>query len=82
MEVILVFLLLSFLSSVKGQSQIPRTGTVMLTNGDNNRDGDVQIYHDGGWNYICYDDGTNDDFADVVCHQLGYTGGESSKSGY
>ena len=38
--------------------------------------GIVQIYY-GGWGNICDDSSFGSDEADVVCHQLAYTGASS-----
>lgn len=43
-----------------------------------NREGVVEIYYNGGWKSICYDDNDDGHIPDVVCHQLGYTGGDSN----
>ena len=39
--------------------------------------GIVQIYINNGWGNICYDNNYNQHEADVICHQLGYTGASS-----
>ena len=39
--------------------------------------GIIQIYHNGQWGNICYDSYDNLYVADVICHQLGYTGASS-----
>ena len=56
-------------------------GTVAFyRNGERNStysSGIVQVYYDGGWEGICNDGSFGQDEADVICHQLGYTGSES-----
>ena len=39
--------------------------------------GIVQIYYDNEWGNICDDYSFGSDEADVICHQLGYTGASS-----
>ena len=39
--------------------------------------GIVQIRYNGEWGNICYDSYYNKNEADVICHQLGYTGASS-----
>ena len=39
--------------------------------------GIVQIWYNGEWGNICDDDDYNKNEADVICHQLGYTGASS-----
>ena len=39
--------------------------------------GIVQIYYNDEWGNICYDSDFGSDEADVVCHQLAYTGASS-----
>ena len=36
--------------------------------------GIVQIWYNGQWGNICYDNNYDQYEADVICHQLGYTG--------
>ena len=45
--------------------------------------GIVQILYNGQWGNICDDTYYNQYEADVICHQLGYTGASSySRAGY
>ena len=39
--------------------------------------GIVQIWYNGQWGNICDDDDYDQYEADVICHQLGYTGASS-----
>ena len=36
--------------------------------------GTVRIYYNNGWGNICYDNFYSYNDANVICHQLGYTG--------
>ena len=47
-----------------------------------NREGIVEIFHNGQWKFICDKDADYGNIPDVVCHQLGYTGGKASQSLY
>ena len=53
--------------------------TVRLINGRFPTEGQLEIYHSGRWGTVAYR-ATNQHVAQVVCHILGYTGGESYKS--
>ena len=51
--------------------EFPAEGEVRLANGDNEREGRVEIFHDNSWGRVCNDGFTEVDAA-VVCVQLGF----------
>lgn len=61
---------------VKTQDQ-PEDGTIRLQGGSLPYQGRLEVYHDGSWGTVCDDRFTKPD-ADVVCRELGFSGGSES----
>ena len=50
----------------------PYSGEIRLVGGTTMSEGHVEIYFNGKWGRVCSDN-VNDDAANVICRQLGYT---------
>ncbi|XP_055496661.1 neurotrypsin [Leucoraja erinacea] len=59
--------------------EIPFGPPIRLMDGENKKEGRVEIFINGQWGTIC-DDGWTDKDAAVVCHQLGYKGTAKARS--
>ncbi|KAG2492959.1 hypothetical protein HYH03_008867 [Edaphochlamys debaryana] len=59
----------------------PQPGAVRLLGGSGPHVGRVEVWHNGRWGGVCASDFTARD-AEVVCRQLGFSGGRSMGSGY
>ena len=76
---VLVFgcVIISFLSPVTGNGALRFIQHNQVSSTQSWSSGIVQIYYEDSWGNICDDSSFGSDEADVVCHQLGYTGAAS-----
>ena len=55
---------------------------VRLVDGASSNEGRVEVYYSGSWGTVCSDGGWNNEYASLVCAQLGFgTSGESADFG-
>ena len=55
-------------------------GSLRLTGGRDEYEGNVEVYHEGVWGGVC-DDEWDMSEANIVCKQLGYPGAETATHG-
>ena len=54
--------------------------SVRLVDGSSSNEGRVEVYYSGRWGTVCSDGGWNNEYASLVCTQLGF--GPSGESAY
>ncbi len=65
----------TYIGSTRGALRLVRNGQTTLSQAWNS--GIVQIYYNNAWGNICDDGYFGSNEADVICHQLSYTGASS-----
>ena len=55
---------------------------VRLVDGSSSNEGRVVVYYNGRWGTVCTDNEWTDEYANLVCTQLGFASGESADFGY
>ncbi len=63
------------------ESIVSHSAPVRLVNGPTELSGRVEVNHDGQYGTVC-DDGFDQNAAQVVCHQLGLSGGIAREAAY
>ncbi|RDD38528.1 Deleted in malignant brain tumors 1 protein [Trichoplax sp. H2] len=58
------------------QIRNPQVGDVRLLTENETNAGELQVYINKDWGYVCFNDVLAGNLADVVCHQLGYNRAE------
>ena len=59
-----------------GAVRLNRNGNTDLSN----TNGVVEVYYNSRWGPVCIKDSSYNHIGDVVCHQLGFTGGSSGST--
>ena len=59
-----------------GAVRLNRNGNTDLSN----TNGVVEVYYNSHWGPVCIKDSSYSHIGDVVCHQLGFTGGSSGST--
>ncbi|XP_071498165.1 scavenger receptor cysteine-rich domain-containing protein DMBT1-like [Diadema antillarum] len=77
--VLLLFTVLALVAPSCFADTMNEAGTVRLTGVDSPFMGRVEVKHDGRWGTVC-DDAWDDTDANVVCHEMGLSGGKATSS--
>ena len=54
---------------------------VRLVNGSSTNEGRLEVYYSGRWGTVCTNNGWSDEYASLVCAQLGFRSGKSADFG-